>query len=654
MFRIQLRLGRLGAVGVLVVASTVTWAPPASAAVQSSSQAVGVVPGPLIPFDPAKPNQNPCGRFPVPDYGINEPGESLPSLEIGWFRKGPDCSSTGYTWSGVGRIDAGGPRITGVTGDALAGLDTLIIYGVRWDSFDPSEQAAINAFAQTHKVVIWDSDSTIGKPIGGVPQSRSYGTYAVPFTVYASGGQKTDATPPVVITPGDLLNAPTPLVDDDLRREPHAIGDMNVMVPANAAAWHVSIRAKNDTLDAAPGGAPSDIVLAWAPVSASGTGLTIYSGMDADALDLTPAQLNGIPRNEALTSFQNQLAASWCSAEPCSIPPSRHSIQVFQVGGGSGTITANPAGGACGALCYDDGTHVTLTVSPNADSVFAGWSGACSTPGPVCDVTVNADVSVTATFVKPIPAPHRLAVTRSGDGEGTVTSSPAGLDCGPVCSANFLSGSAVSLTATPAPGSVFLGWSGACLGVGSCSTTLDADRAVTAVFSTEARRCSITPRTAWLHGSVTLKGFTNVPGATALQALTTTGKQVGSASRAPSAFSVNIDTRKLPTNRTSGVRVRVMNGSTVLCTATTNLRVDNTKARAIKLTHRRAGRYVYITFRPSEAVTVKAYGKGTKPTTVRFTSSKRHTVRVLAGVTRARVQLIDRARNLRTVYVTLH
>src|SRR3954447_24314227 len=82
MFRIQLRRRRLGAVGVIVVASTLMWAPSASAAVQPSSQAVGVVPGPLIPFDPAKPNQNPCGRFPVPDYGINEPGESLPSLEI--------------------------------------------------------------------------------------------------------------------------------------------------------------------------------------------------------------------------------------------------------------------------------------------------------------------------------------------------------------------------------------------------------------------------------------------------------------------------------------------------------------------------------------------------------------------------------------------
>jgi hypothetical protein len=211
----------------------------------------------------------------------------------------------------------------------------------------------------------------------------------------------------------------------------------------------------------------------------------------------------------------------------------------------------------------------------------------------------------------------------------------------------------VTLTATAAPGSVFLGWSGACGGTAGCPLTLDADRAVTAVFSTQPRRCTIVARTAWLHGVITLKGTTNIPGATGVQALTTTGKTLGQSAKAPSAFSVNVDTRKLPTNRTSGIRVRVLNGSSVLCTVATSLRVDNTKARAIKITHQRSGRYWLISFRSTEAVTVKALGKGKKPTTVRFKNTKRHSVRVLGGVKWARVQLIDRARNLRTFYVIL-
>src|SRR5699024_7751273 len=111
----------------------------------------------------------------------------------------------------------------------------------------------------------------------------------------------------------------------------------------------------------------------------------------------------------------------------------------------------------------------------------------------------------------------------------------------------------------------FLGWSGACVGTAGCALTLDADRAVTAVFSSQPRRCSVVARTAWFHGGVTLHGTTNLPGATGVQAFSTAGKELGAPSKAPTAFTVRVDTRKLPTNRTSAVRVRLLNGSTVLC-----------------------------------------------------------------------------------------
>jgi parallel beta helix pectate lyase-like protein/List-Bact-rpt repeat protein len=78
--------------------------------------------------------------------------------------------------------------------------------------------------------------------------------------------------------------------------------------------------------------------------------------------------------------------------------------------------------------------------------------------------------------------PVQLTVTRAGT--GTVTSTPGGIDCGSSCAASFTAGTAVSLSATPAAGWVFMGWSGAgCAGTGSCSLTLTTATTVRATFA---------------------------------------------------------------------------------------------------------------------------------------------------------------------------
>ncbi len=76
-----------------------------------------------------------------------------------------------------------------------------------------------------------------------------------------------------------------------------------------------------------------------------------------------------------------------------------------------------------------------------------------------------------------------LTVTRAGAGTGTVTSAPAGINCGTACSAAFAADIGVTLTAAPATGSVFVGWGGACSGSSAtCTVSMTANRSVTAAF----------------------------------------------------------------------------------------------------------------------------------------------------------------------------
>jgi hypothetical protein len=154
---------------------------------------------------------------------------------------------------------------------------------------------------------------------------------------------------------------------------------------------------------------------------------------------------------------------------------------------GNGTVSSAPAGISCGVTCsatFTAGTSVTLTATPAAGSVFSGWSGGgCSGTG-ACTLTMATATTVSAAFA---PAPVAVTVVRAGLGNGSVTSAPAGITCGTTCSASFPSGSSVVLTATPAGGSVFGGWSGGgCSGTGTCTVTPTSAMTVTATFASSA------------------------------------------------------------------------------------------------------------------------------------------------------------------------
>jgi phospholipase C len=86
----------------------------------------------------------------------------------------------------------------------------------------------------------------------------------------------------------------------------------------------------------------------------------------------------------------------------------------------------------------------------------------------------------------PPPPPtttFKVTAQVSGDGTGTITSNPSGINCPSSCSASFNKEAVVTLSATAASGSEFLNWGGACSGsTPSCKVTMSADTSISAAF----------------------------------------------------------------------------------------------------------------------------------------------------------------------------
>lgn len=198
--------------------------------------------------------------------------------------------------------------------------------------------------------------------------------------------------------------------------------------------------------------------------------------------------IGGTPALRLTARDLNDERCGWSVATPYNL------LSVTKAGSGTGTVTSGPAGIDCGDDCaqgYADNSVVTLTAVPDANgSSFTGFTGGgCSGPGTTCDVTVDDAKTVTATFTDANPA---LTVSKAGSGArkagtgaGTVTSAPAGIDCGLDCGEEYATGTEVTLTAAPAAGSTFDGFTGGgCSGTGStCTVTVDAAMTVTAIFS---------------------------------------------------------------------------------------------------------------------------------------------------------------------------
>jgi hypothetical protein len=154
--------------------------------------------------------------------------------------------------------------------------------------------------------------------------------------------------------------------------------------------------------------------------------------------------------------------------------------------GGQGTIVSTPAGLSCGLACpaagfdFARGVLVKLTATPAVGWSFDGFSGGvagCS--GTTC--AFNASTPTALVGANFSIQQRRLNVTVVGN--GTVGGPGVACDAGSTpCGLDFDYGTSLPLTATPAAGYRFTGWSQGCTGVGACTALMTVNRSVTATF----------------------------------------------------------------------------------------------------------------------------------------------------------------------------
>jgi hypothetical protein len=139
-----------------------------------------------------------------------------------------------------------------------------------------------------------------------------------------------------------------------------------------------------------------------------------------------------------------------------------------------------------GQITYDEQARM-LTMTPQlALNAATQYTAVVSTRA--TDTAQNALPEPYSWQFKTIGPKNTLSITNAGNGNGTVTSTPAGINCGVACESVFDQGTSITLEATAGESSTFLRWSGdACDGAsGPCTFTIDSDMAITANFTSGA------------------------------------------------------------------------------------------------------------------------------------------------------------------------
>jgi uncharacterized repeat protein (TIGR01451 family) len=161
---------------------------------------------------------------------------------------------------------------------------------------------------------------------------------------------------------------------------------------------------------------------------------------------------------------------------------------------GATVVSVTPSVGTCnatdlkcdlGILAKDASATVALVVQPVAAGTATAKATASTAEALDSVTTNNSDTENTGVQQNGSGGTETITVETLGTGRGTVTSDPAGINCGTDCEGGFVKGTPVTLTATPATGSAIAAWGGACDGTAPdqpCVVTADGATNVTVTF----------------------------------------------------------------------------------------------------------------------------------------------------------------------------
>jgi uncharacterized repeat protein (TIGR02059 family) len=190
------------------------------------------------------------------------------------------------------------------------------------------------------------------------------------------------------------------------------------------------------------------------------------------------------------------------------VSPAFFTVHIGKLGTGSGTIKTSGVSQDpinCGNDCdgsFTLGTPVVLKALAESNSNFDGWESGCkNTPSKNEDCYVlktkvdierdGTSYGVTVSFSEAVATTdfRTLWVTKQGAGTGSISSTSTAPDlpkqkqvnCGGTCTVDYLLGTSVTLTASPAV--AFTGWKGACTGsLTTCTVTMESGKSVIATF----------------------------------------------------------------------------------------------------------------------------------------------------------------------------